>query len=343
ALPATAAVLPSFAYANRMKSTRPLSFSARHIRIAAERRGWRLTLDDDGFAGMLELENGEIRCFMRSTFDLNGAAATLVARDKALTKFFLGNAGLPVIRGRSFFSPRLATQLGSTRDGRAAARYAGQIGYPVMAKANSGAGGDGIERVSSADGLQSALDRIFASDDIVLIESFIEGFRDVRIVVLDGDVLLAYERSAPEVTGNGTSSLRTLVENAGLAGGGIDRFTRPIADAGWGWDDVPEAGEVVRLLHVANLSQGGLAREVTTTIDSKFTRLATDAAHAIGLRYCGVDLLTADETDGRAPCYILEVNGAPTIHHFARLCRLSEERLVIFHERLLDAMSRSIC
>ena len=101
---------------------------------------------------------------------------------------------------------------------------------------------------------------------------------------------------------------------------------------GRAWSDVLGPGESLRLLDVANLSQGGSAVEID--VDPELALLAVQAARDMGLRFCGVDILT----DGANTRWILELNGSPTIHQFAVLCGLSEERLAALFERLLLAM-----
>ena len=310
-----------------------LSFGARFLRAAAEKRGWTVTQHPDGaFAGEIRLPDGQVRFFVRSTYDINPAGAALVARDKELTKFFLARSGHPVLPGRTFFSERVARNFG--RDLRAARDYAATLGYPVMVKVNSGAGGEGIERVAAPADLDEALARAFALEDVILIEPYVAGMRDYRLLILDGELLLAYERSPFAVVGNGRSTIRELVDAAVRGALARGTGTPDVTRIRRGWTDVPREGESVRLLDVANLSQGGSAIEVTP--DPSFVQLAIEATRDMGLRFCGVDILT----DGAERRWILELNGSPTIHQFATLCGLSDARLAETFERVLLAMVR---
>lgn len=314
--------------------------------IAAE-RGWQLLLHPDGaFAGEVRLPDGASRYFVRSTYDLNSAGAAKVALDKGLTKFFLHEKGFPVIEGQTFFSDRLCAETGSRRDSHAAVQYATSIGFPVMVKANSGGGGEGIERASDAAEVEQALARAFAFGDVVLIESYLEGLRDYRLLVLDREVLLAYERRPFAVVGDGISTVAELVDEfrrtAIVRGSGtpdFDRLQRSLVRAGVTETDVLEPGVLLAPIEVANLSQGGSAVEVTNAVHPNIARLAVDAARAIGLRYAGVDILSDDATRETSVAYILEVNASPTIHQFAALCHPAEERLIALHRKILDALA----
>jgi len=310
-------------------SREDLSFSARYLRAAAEKRGWTVTLHPDGaFAGEVRLPDGTSRFFVRSTYDINTAGAALVARDKALTKFFLSRLGYPVLPGRTLVT-----------DPSAARAFAIELGYPLMVKANAEAGGEGIERADTSEELDAAVARAFAFGNVVLLEPYVAGLRDYRLLVLDGELLVAYERRPFAVEGDGRSTIRELVD-AAVRRAEAQRTGRPVVAEinrvrlGRAWSDVPYEGESLRLLDVANLSRGGSAVEMVPS--SQLEQLAIRAARDMNLRFCGVDVLT----DHRDALWILELNASPTIHQFATLCRLSEERLAAIFERLLLAMVR---
>jgi len=286
-----------------------LSFGARFLRAAAEKRGWEVRLHPDGaFAGQVRLPDGTTRFFYRSTYDINSAGATYVARDKSLTKYFLGRLGFPVLPGHTLFS----------RDD------VPELAYPVMVKPNAEAAGAGIERIDAPAELDAALARAFAFGKIVLIEPHVANVRDYRLLVLDGEMLLAYERIPYTIIGDGHSTIRSLTNGR-----------EDVRLRGRDWNDVLPDGESLRVLDVANLSRGGSAREITPA--AELAQLAIDAARAMNLRFCGVDILT-DDADTR---WLLELNASPTIHHFATLCRLDDARLAAIFERVLLAMVRA--
>lgn len=82
---------------------------------------------------------------------------------------------------------------------------------------------------------------------------------------------------------------------------------------------VPSKGERIVLLHNANLSSGGDAVDVTSSVHVTFSQLATDLTREMGLRFCGVDLIVVNGTieQARNEYYILEINAAPGLDHYA--------------------------
>ncbi|MNZ86339.1 D-alanine--D-alanine ligase [compost metagenome] len=63
-----------------------------------------------------------------------------------------------------------------------------RIGYPVMVKPCSGGSSIGMEKVSSSEELLSAVQKAFACDQSILIESYIQG-QEITCSILNGEML----------------------------------------------------------------------------------------------------------------------------------------------------------
>jgi len=148
--------------------------------------------------------------------------------------------------------------------------------------------------------------------------------------VLDGEVISAYERMPLAVTGDGRSSVAKLLsaKQAAFVKEGRDTVLKP--------DDpritamlrmlkltrrsVLEKGRSVRLLPNANLSTGGDARDVTSTLHPKWKKLAVRIARDMNLRYIGIDVMTEDElSDVPGDYTLIEVNAAPGLDNYASI------------------------
>jgi cyanophycin synthetase len=83
-------------------------------------------------------------------------------------------------------------------------------------------------------------------------------------------------------------------------------------------DDIPAETEMVVLRESANLSTGGLARDVTDEVHPSMRRICERAAASIGLDICGIDLVVPDIRQPYSSGGIVEVNASPGIrmHHF---------------------------
>ena len=139
----------------------------------------------------------------------------------------------------------------------------------------------------------------------VLIEQRAPG-DDLRLVVIDGEVVAATLRMPAEVIGTGKHSVRELIEaqsrrRAAATGGEsqipIDDVTEgTVSEAGWSFDEVLPEGLRLRVRRTANLHQGGTIHDVTAEVNLELCRVAITAAEAIDIPVTGIDLLVPDVT-----------------------------------------------
>lgn len=154
--------------------------------------------------------------------------------------------------------------------------------------------------------------------DTVILEEYVEG-DDLRIVVIDFEVVAAAIRRPAQVTGNGRQSVRELVEAKSrrrrAATGGesaipMDAETeRCITQAGYGWDSILPEEEVLQVRKTANLHTGGTIHDVTAELHPKLAVDAVAAARALEIPVTGLDFIVP-AVDG--PDYvIIEANERP--------------------------------
>ena len=245
--------------------------------------------------------------------DATSGVAESIAQDKELTKQLLTAAGVPVPQGRP------AT---SADDGWAAAL---EIGVPVVVKPQDGNQGKGVTvNITTREQFDAAYTSA-AEYGQVLVERYLPGF-DFRLLVIGDKLVAAARRDPPLVVGDGTSSVRQLVQEVNKdprrGEGHATSLTKIRLDAialgrleaqGLTADSVPARGQRVVLRNNANLSTGGTATDVTDTVHPEVAARAVDAAQMVGLHICGVDLVAEnvvrplEEQHGG----VVEVNAAP--------------------------------
>ncbi len=240
--------------------------------------------------------------------------AVELASDKEETNKILVSLGLPAPR------QELVQSEGGAK--RAAAR----IGYPVVTKPYNGNHGRGISiRLTNEAEVVEGFLKAQAISRSVIVETYLEG-DDHRLLVVNGELVAATKRTPGHVVGDGTHTIRELVEIVNRdprRGVGHEKvLTRIELDAqaemmmareGVDADTVPEAGRIVYLRSTANLSTGGTATDVTDIIHPDNREMAVRAIKAIGLDVGGVDFLSTNiaesyKTIGGGIC---EVNAAP--------------------------------
>ena len=180
------------------------------------------------------------------------------------------------------------------------------VGYPLVLKPNQGAQGKGVAvRLNSPEEVRAHGARI---NGPILIQTYFPG-DDHRLLVVKNRLVAAARRLPACVTGNGIHSVAKLVEEVNRdpdRGLGFEKIKvrialdaeadRVLSQQGFSRDDVPPIGKTIHLRATANISTGGTAMDVTTTIHPDNAKLAVRAAAALGLDVAGIDFLTTDIT-----------------------------------------------
>ena len=300
--------------------------------------------------GQINFKNGRRRYFRYSSLDLNPLGASEIAKDKDYANFFMKRIGYPTVRGETFFSEEWAKAIGSKRMIAAAFRFAKKIGFPVIVKPNSGSQGSNVSLVYSRKEFYRALRTVFKHDRVGLVQQRISG-KDFRIVVLDNEIISAYERLPLSVTGDGRSTIFSLlqkrqrsfiVSSRDTQLKLDDRRIRPkLRKQGLSMRSVPKRGQRIFLLDNANLSTGGDAAEVKR-MHPEFKKLAIKLTKDMGLRLCGVDLMVEGNlAEKPGKFWILEINAAPGLDHYARSGKAQKKIVEDMYLKVLKSLENN--
>lgn len=246
--------------------------------------------------------------------DQTSAVAEAIAQDKELTKTLLHAAGVPVPAGRPVL------------DAADAWAAACEIGGAVVVKPQDGNQGKGVAvNLVTREQVEAAYAVAVEISDEVLVERYIPG-HDYRMLVIGNKLIAAARREPPQVIGDGSRSIRELVElvnsDPRRGTGHATSLTKirfddialaRLATEGLTADSVPARGTRVILRNNANLSTGGTATDVTDDVHPDFAARAIAAAQTIGLDIAGVDIVCDSvlrplEDQGGG---IVELNAAP--------------------------------
>lgn len=311
-----------------------------------------------GYAGYIEFPSGRRRFFRRTSLDINGQGASTITKDKDYCIHFLGEGGYHVPEGVLLFSPRYRADMKLRNPGIAKSLSSIQPAldlinrheFPVFVKPNEGSGGNGVHLVQSFDELFDALLALFPDHPRVLVQRPVPG-RDYRVVVLENEVMCAYERRALSVESDGTHSLGTLIDKRikalGTQGGGKmvalsdPRIADHLQAQGLEFDQVVEAGRVVNLLPNANLSTGGEAIDITGEISPRIKEICVSATRALGLIFAGVDILCEDATMEDTNYTILEINSAPGLYNFSELGQAQDSKVRMLYGKLMEYLAKT--
>ncbi|HEY4652616.1 MAG TPA: cyanophycin synthetase, partial [Pontibacter sp.] len=236
------------------------------------------------------------------------------AGNKNMTKDILEESGIPVPKGRTVYTLRELEEAIEELD------------YPIVTKPLDGNQGKGASiNIQHWKDAAKGFAEAQRYSEAVMVEQFIQGF-DYRLLVIDGKFIAAAKRTPAMVTGDGTSTIRQLINQVNkdprrgvghekeLTHIKVDRITRGILrEKGITLQSVLPKGEILYLKKTANLSTGGTATDVTDIVDPYNVLMAERIAGIIGLDICGIDIMTTDiaiplpDTRGA----VIEVNAAP--------------------------------
>jgi cyanophycin synthetase len=266
---------------------------------------------------LVQLGQGVHQKRVRATMTSNTSAIAVdIAGDKDLTSRLLSAAGLPVPRAESI---RTANQ---------AVAVANRVGYPVVCKPLDGNHGRGVclDLKNEAEVREAfPIAQEESRRGWVIVETLITG-KDYRCLVIDGKIAAIAERVPAHVIGDGTHTVSELVEETNAdprRGVGHEKVLTRIKvdeaavelvrEQGYAMDDVPPAGEQVKLTLTGNMSTGGISLDRTFEAHPDNVEVAEEAARVVGLDIAGIDFICPDITQpvretGGAIC---EVNAAP--------------------------------
>jgi len=335
-----------------LKKKRQFPYLTNLVKKLAPKIGARVIVEPEwGIVAQIIYPNGVVRSLRYYSLDLNHIASADVAKDKDYAKFFMQKLGYPVAEGETFFKDSWAKAIKSKRTISSGIKYAKSLGYPVIVKPNSQSQGSGVSVAFNDKEIRSKLLEVFKSDKIAIIERYLPG-NDYRIVVLDGEVISAYERIPLSVIGDGKSSVFSLLKQKDFIlnkrDTRIDFSDKRIKDKlnkqNLNFKSILEKGKQVFLLDNANLSTGGDSVDVTNTIHKEFQKIAVELTKKMGLRIAGVDVMVTKGNITKNPkdCsyFIIEINAAPGLDHYVTTGKAQKEIVESMYLKVLKALGK---
>lgn len=281
-------------------------------------RGWKAWayIPNDSHA-ILERPDGTRIPIYSSCPPTTSYEAAHIADDKFLTHAALENAGVPVLQ---------TFRCETTEQAQAAAKSLIAAGKQYVVKPLDSGHGQGITvKLHTLDQLPEALTYARQYAQTVLVQQYQASPIDLRVLCINYKVVAVLERIPARVTGDGTQTVRQLIERQNQQRGAqytadlsvipMERAAHYLGDA---INDIPPEGEIVTVLGLANIGLGGEGRDVTSATPSWLVAIAAQAAQTLRLPVCGVDFLVAQPpqpelTVAQLQPTVTEVNKCPSL------------------------------
>ncbi|MGR9116659.1 MAG: N-acetylglutaminylglutamine synthetase [Gammaproteobacteria bacterium] len=288
------------------KNEEKLNIYAQIIVSEAHRRGIAVDIVDAA-GGFFDLKLGgrSVSC-RESLTDFTSAVAMSRCDDKAVTRRFLARAGLKVPEQEQL------------KDRNQALAFLRQHGRIVIKPARGEQGvGVGVD-LNKPDDVLAAYSIATSYCERVIGERFVEG-DDLRVIVINDEVVAAAVRKPASVIGDGVHTVSELIRKQsrrrsaatqGESSIPMDQETeRCITDAGLKLDQVLPYGHQLQVRKTANLHTGGTMHDVTGKLHPLLVDAALSGAQALNMPLVGFDFIVSDVS--RPEYVIIEANERP--------------------------------
>ncbi|MBU0671062.1 MAG: hypothetical protein ABH835_02255 [Patescibacteria group bacterium] len=202
-----------------------------------------------------------------------------------------------------------------------------EIYFPVVLKPLAGTiqGSGVITNIKSKKELHKMVKRLNNKGFMkLLVEEYLEGLNDFRVLVFKNKVVAATLRVPAYVIGDGKTRIRELIEEKNIEREKLyeidmgeikidDDLKQCLKEQDLNLYSVPNLNKKIKLKSVCNLGQGGEGMDVTDDICDYNKNLAIKVAKALDLKLAGLDFLCKDISKPlkRRQGVIIEVNESP--------------------------------
>lgn len=257
--------------------------------------------------GYFRLSHGNrcVTCW-ESLTDLTSAIAFCRCDDKRLTSEILADAGLSV--------PDQQVHTGDEPTLAFLAKHGRIVVKPACGEQGKGVSVD----IQDAETTLAAVQLAQQFDSTVLLEKFVEG-QDLRIIVINMEVVAAAVREPAQIVGTGKHSIEQLLaklsrrREAATDGESTiprdEETERCIRSEGYSPQDTLPSGTAIRVRKTANLHTGGTIHDVTANLSEALRSAACRAASALEIPVVGLDFIVPSVEGSQY--YIVEANERP--------------------------------
>jgi D-alanine-D-alanine ligase-like ATP-grasp enzyme len=253
----------------------------RGIKVEQRLDGWLVVLHGAGFKHFI----------YGYDIGLNSAVVHRIANDKAATAELLSAEGVACVPHTLVMNPKQFKYTPTA--GHWAPMLALLAAHPegLVLKPNEGTCGYLVAKATSELELEQAASAILAVQQNLAIAPFLEIEREVRVVLLDRQPQVVYEKMRPTIAGDGERTILELLR-AKLPPGRLGNLLPSLAQSGTALGSVLPQGQKLVLDWRHNLDLGAQPELLSDgPVRAASVELASRAAAAIGLRFGAVDVI----------------------------------------------------
>lgn len=272
-------------------------------------------------------KNGVKRFILGYQFGLNRAVSQQISADKAVASEVMTQNGVPNVAHSCFMAPHMFRFTGENGNWKQMVSMLEKYG-DIVCKDNQGTGGYLVFHVKTQRELEEAAQQIFAQADSMAISPYYKIEKEYRVILLDKEVQVAFEKQRKQLVGDGVSTIRQLYANYLLN----SSHSMEVLPSSVDLDKVPLKGEKLFFNWKHNLGQGAVPN-LLDELPEELKELAQKAVNALDLRFASVDIVKC--ADGWK---VLEVNSGVMMENLAGSGRKCYELAKQIYRRAIQTM-----
>jgi len=294
------------------------TLSAQLLYQAALEQGLDCTIESSRF-NLFSIKIDGVKVFIKGTqLPVNPQSSCLIASNKFLSKRIFKQNDILVPKSWLVQTVKEAKELILSRNI-----------FPCVIKPIFGAHGDeiyaNVENPRELNAVLAKFSKVHSNN--ILIEEHIVG-TDYRLLVVGNNVVAVTERIPAHVVGDGIHTIKELINtfNANPLVG--IKYEKPLCKIRINFEllrtlrksrlklsSITADQKVTTLKQNANISSGGISKDVSDIVNQSSKDIAVRASRSLGMEFSGVDIIFNPKTH---TSYVLEVNDCPgiDIHHF---------------------------
>ncbi len=255
---------------------------------------------------MLE-KNGNFRFISGYKFDLNPHGMGLIADDKYALYEILNNQNIPVAEHKIVYNKTNNSDYAiGCNTYEYVKDYFEKNNNHIVLKPNCGTCGNNVFNVTNVNELNVILDKLFLNNYSISICPFYSIKHEYRIIMLNNECKLIYEKSLPIVIGDGNKTIREL-----LLEFNYNYFKDKLNDVKY--DKVLSSNEIFEYNWKFNLSQGAISKKIENSLlTENLIKLAKQVCLKTNLKFGSIDIINT--TDNKL--LILEVNSGVMLENY---------------------------
>lgn len=227
-------------------------------------------------------KNGVTRCISGYRFPLNNHAIGSILDDKYALYDLCKLKNIPIIEHSILFNP--SSKLGADTP-KLIEDYFNKYQGDVVIKPNNGTEGHDVYHLKNIQTLKEKCNELFQNNFSISICPFYQIDSEYRVVVLDGEVRLIFEKIRPTVIGDGKKTIKDLLLELNY-----EYFKKKTFDNDY--NQVLKKDERYTYDWRFNLSRGATARLVTDEdLVNKLTKMALEITKTLGVGFVSVDII----------------------------------------------------